>query len=129
MTSCVQKNRVVNGNNFVSKKKIIFNSPEYDLQFFDFKGNEGAEIVGSHGTRLTFPPNCFVDPEGNVITDSIHIHLKEYFLTGEEQSSSTPMVSENYSLLSNGAFELVAFFDTSELTFHPSVDIDAITLD
>jgi hypothetical protein len=42
-------------------------------------GSKGAELKGKNGTVLVFPPNCFVDDEGNTITGRIKIVLDEYY--------------------------------------------------
>lgn len=99
-----------------------------DAQLFMLSGAKGGEIVGMYGTHLTFPKNGFVNSKGEIVQDSIDIQLIEFHVEGDEGTSYHPEATDDSSILTNGTFELMAFYNNEPLQFHPNVDLEAILL-
>jgi len=97
-------------------------------QLFVLKGNIGGEIIGFHGTELTFSPNSFMDAEGVIIKDSIDIQLIEYHLKGKDGTFYIPEARDDSSILTNGTFELMAFYNDEPIMFNPDIDLESILL-
>ncbi len=101
---------------------------ECEVQLFELSGQDGGEIIGYHGTHLFFSPNSFMDKNGNIVLDTIDIQLIEFHVKESEGTFYSPATASDHAILTNGYFELTAFYNNEELTFHSDVDLASILL-
>jgi hypothetical protein len=70
-------------------------------QLFQLNGAAGGNITGRRGTKITFPPNSFVDAANNPVTGSITVTLNES-LTRDAWIMDALSTESNGNILKSG---------------------------
>ena len=78
-------------------------------------------ITGSKGTKIYIPPMAFADGEGNLVTESVTIKLKEFYTKKDLVLNGVTTNAGTRILETGGAVEIRAFSEESgeELTLAP----------
>lgn len=98
----------------------FFEANGVQSQNFTIDASTGGTITGENGTKVSFPPNAFVDENNSVVTGIVDIAIKEIFKPSEMILSNKPtnavsFSNENTFLLSEGETEVVASQNGTEL--------------
>lgn len=78
------------------------------LQSFRFSVTSGKEITAARGTKVSIPPNAFVDASGKVISGVVDFEIKEFFDVGDMIAAGLPTTSGDQYLVSGGEIYISA---------------------
>jgi hypothetical protein len=90
----------------------FYESNGVQKQNFTIDATTGGSITGEEGTKVIFPPNSLVDIDGNLISGSVEVSIREIFTASQMILSNKPTNAVNFSdentfLLSEGETEVV----------------------
>ena len=134
--NCSKDNNGLDNNCDGNCELVNYNSMEeffeingVQYQSFSVSADAGGEITGEKGTKITFQPNSFQDPSGNIVTGNIDIKIKELFTVSDMILSNKPTNAvnnsgENTFLLSEGETEIIAEQNGITLTNAPGKPIE-----
>ncbi|WP_106794325.1 hypothetical protein [Aquimarina sp. Aq78] len=93
-------------------------------QDFTVDATTGGTITGEDGTKVIFPPNSLVDSDGNLISGTVDVAMKEIFTASQMILSNKPTNAVNFSdentfLLSEGETEVVVTQNGNSLNMAP----------
>lgn len=89
----------------------------------------GGEITTAKGSTITFPPQCFVDQEGNTVEGDVNITFNEYHSASEIILSGIPMhiqteTGEIQQFESAGMFDINGEANGKAVAVAPGKDIN-----
>lgn len=104
----------------------FYESNGVQKQDFIVDATTGGTITGEEGTKIIFFPNSLVDSDGNVISGTVDVSIKEIFTTSQMILSNMPtnavnFSSENTFLLSEGETEVVVTQNGNSLDMAPGI--------
>ena len=82
----------------------LFDKIDPEMQYFTFDPSKPKTITGSEGTVINIPENAFVDANGNKVTESVTVSLKEILSLKDQITSGVYAVSNGSLLKSGGEF-------------------------
>jgi hypothetical protein len=85
-----------------------FASKPVESELFTVIAENGGQFSASKGSSLTIPANAFITSDGQAVTGSVTIKLKEVFSTNDIINSGIFPVSNSYILNSGGEYYLEA---------------------
>lgn len=87
------------------------------LQRFSGNAGEGFSITAERGTKVTFPPNAFVDGDGNIVSGGVEVGIIEILTKKDILLSGVPTEADGQLLESGGEIyiEVVQNGETLEL--------------
>jgi len=71
-------------------------------QYFTVSGTVGGSFTGSEGTKVTFPPNAFIDGNGKIISGNVTVRLVELYNKSDMFFSGVLPVEDDNTLLHSG---------------------------
>lgn len=91
----------------------------------NFTGNAGTafSITGTKGIKLDFPANAFLDANGNAVSGSIKLTLKEVLSKRDIMLSGKMTESGGMLLVSGGEFQILAFQNGQALRLNPAAEV------
>lgn len=99
IASC--KKETNSGTKFPSLN-IFLEQNKITSQSFTVNASAGGTITGAKGTVVTFPPNAFLDGNGNRVTGNVSIELKEVFNKADMIAAGVFPVAYGSALLNSG---------------------------
>jgi hypothetical protein len=103
------------------KADEFWSSHAIPVQSFSGNAATGFSIIGAKGTKVIFPANAFVDGNGNIVSGSVTVTLKEV-LSKKDVILSGVMTEANGQLLESGGELLVkAKKDGADLMINPAL--------
>ncbi|PKV51588.1 hypothetical protein ATE84_3677 [Aquimarina sp. MAR_2010_214] len=102
----------------------FYESNGVQKQDFTLDATTGGTFTGEDGTKITFPPNSLVDGDGNLISGTVDVAIKEIFKASQMILSNKPTNAINFSdentfLLSEGETEVVVTQNGNSLDMAP----------
>ena len=88
-----------------NKEPVIYTSCD---NIFYINNDKDAILLGEKGTRITIPANSLIAANGNEVTDSVKIELKEVFTKKDMILTGLTTISDGELLESYGMFYLNA---------------------
>ena len=82
----------------------LFDKIDPEMQSFTIDPSQPKTITGTEGTVINIPANAFVDANGNKVTGSVTISLKEILSLKDQVTSGVYAVSNDSLLKSGGEF-------------------------
>ena len=105
----------------VTKKLAEILTPENSsIQTFEFDNTLEQTITLKKGTVITFPPNCFIDSEGNKIQGNVLLKAQEFYTIGEILLANLTTQTKNELLESAGMVKLSVFQSSSKIQLTPN---------
>jgi hypothetical protein len=99
------------------------------VQTFSGNAATGFSVTGAGGTKINFPANAFVDGNGNVVSGTVAVTLKEV-LSKKDVLLSGVMTESNGTLLESGGELLVkAQKDGANLMINPALGNNGIQVE
>jgi hypothetical protein len=99
-------------------------------QLFTINATTGGIITGARGTKITFPPNAFANPDNSITTGSVTVFLKEALDKSQWLMSGLSTTTIDGILVSGGMIDLKAFrsLDGAELKPAPTMIVPTPSL-
>jgi len=113
--SCNDKNSTPTPNLFAGSMTDFFSDHEQQFQVFTFDASGIISFTGDKGLQFIFPPNCFVDKDGQIVTGNVRIQVKEFVKKGDFIFDRLFTVSGGMPIESAGAFEINVMQNGKEL--------------
>ena len=109
----------------------FFEANSVEQQNFTLDASSGGLIIGVYRTEVTFPPNAFVDDNGDPVTGIINIALKEIFDPSQMILSNKPTNAVNFSsektfLLSEGETEVIVSQNGDEVQLAVGISYEIV---
>lgn len=111
-----------------SSTNKFFNPPVngVDVPYKEYAvdASKGDTLYYSSGSIILFPPNSFVDKEGNVINGNVQVKYREFLNPIDFYLSGIPMnydsLGQPYTFESSGMCEILAFKDGMPVFVNPA---------
>ena len=119
ITSCKKdETDIISGGKYASLEEFYATHGAKE-QVFTISGSTGGVIFGENGTKITFEPNSFVDSNGDLVTGTVTIILKEVLDLETMILSHMHTTSNGQPLITGGEFYLKAYSGSQELRMAP----------
>lgn len=105
LTSC-RKNDTLENQNDLYENFVSANTPEQ--QVFNVNATTGGTITGRRGTKITFPPNAFANPDNSITTGNVSVTLKEALDKSQWLMSGLSTTTTSGILISGGMIDVTA---------------------
>lgn len=92
-------------------------------QFFSIDGHNDTVIETKNGIVMYIPDGCFIDKNGNTVTDGVLLEVKEALSAESIMQAGLSSMSGDKLLESAGMFYINARKDGKTLQFHPDKSI------
>ena len=92
-------------------------------QTFTIDNAAGGTATTAKGTRITFPPNCFIGANGGGITGNVNIEFKELVDKVDFVLSNKGTVADGLPLETGGSWMIKATQANAELRINPAAPI------
>ena len=118
------KDRNRNASPFVNPPVPEANKP---YQVNQVKGDEGAVLAYTSGTKIFIPPNAFLDAEGNIIKGKVELSFREFNDPFDFYLAGIPMDvtlnGQNYTMESAAMCDIRATFKGEPVKVNPDSPI------
>ena len=114
------------GSDSYSDIGSFFESRVSPNENFQISAQTGGSFTGAKGTVVTFPPNAFVDQNGNAVTGNVTVHFKEVFSKTEMIYSKVLPISYNNALNSGGQYYIGASKNGQAVQLAPGKSYEAV---
>lgn len=93
------------------------------VQTFTIDAAAGGIVTGKRGTKITFPPNAFANPDNSIATGSVQVTLKEALKKKDWILAGLSATTQNEMLVSGGMLDIAAkrISDGAELKPSPAM--------
>lgn len=108
-----------------AKADDFWASHKIEAQTFTGDAATGFSITGAKGTKVTFPANAFVDGDGNVVSGTVTISLKEVLSKKDVLLSGVWTEANGQLLESGGELQVKARKDGADLMINPAIMPDS----
>lgn len=100
------------------------------IQTFTIDAATGGIVTGKRGTKITFPPNAFANPDNSITSGNVQITLKEALLKKQWILESLTTTTQTEMLVSGGMLDIAAkrAGDGAELKPAPAMLVPAPSL-
>jgi hypothetical protein len=78
------------------------------VQTFTIDAATGGIITGKRGTKITFPPNAFANPDNSITTGSVQVTLKEALKKKDWILAGLSATTDKEMLVSGGMLDIAA---------------------
>lgn len=78
------------------------------VQTFTIDAATGGSITAKRGTKITFPPNCFANPDNSITTGNVLVTVKEALLKKQWILESLATTTQTDMLVSGGMLDIAA---------------------
>lgn len=78
------------------------------IQTFTIDAASGGTITAKRGTKITFPPNAFANPDNSITSGNVQITLKEALLKKQWILESLSTTTQTEMLVSGGMLDIAA---------------------
>lgn len=78
------------------------------VQTFTVDAATGGTITGKRGTKITFPPNCFANPDNSITTGNVLVTVKEALLKKQWILEGLSTTTQTDMLVSGGMLDILA---------------------
>lgn len=92
---------------------------EFPIEEFVIKSNSDTTLFGKQGTRIFIGSETFQFPDGELVTDSIKIQLKEFYKKSDIILAELSTESNGNILETGGMVNVKAFADGKEIEIRP----------
>jgi len=104
----------------VQTLKGFFNETGVPVQTFTINAGTFQKVVGAKRTIIYFNPNSLLDGNGNPVTGSVQVTLKEIYTKGDMILSNATTTSNGVLLQSGGEIFLSASKNGQQLNINPA---------
>jgi hypothetical protein len=101
--SCRKNDTIENTENLYDNF-VKLNTPEEQL--FTIEATTGGIVNGKRGTKITFPPNAFANPDNSITTGKVVISLKEALDKSQWMMSGLSTTAIDGILISGGMIDV-----------------------
>ncbi len=100
------------------------------VQTFTVDAATGGTITAKRGTKITFPPNCFANPDNSITTGNVLVTVKEALLKKQWILEGLSTTTQTDMLVSGGMLDIAAkrLVDGAELKPAPAMLIPTPSL-
>ncbi len=93
------------------------------VQTFTIDAATGGMITGKRGTKITFPPNAFANPDNSITTGNVQVSFKEALLKKQWILEGLTATTQTDMLVSGGMLDIAAkrLVDGQELKPAPAM--------
>jgi hypothetical protein len=93
------------------------------VQTFTIDAATGGTITCKRGSKITFPPNCFANPDNSITAGSVQVTVKEALLKKQWLLESLATTTQTEMLVSGGMLDIAAkrLVDGAELKPAPAM--------
>ncbi len=95
----------------VNAKKLLnnfYSEIQKPSQEFIIYGERGGIIIGKEGTKLTVPPNAFVDENNSIVKGPIKVSVVEYYKYSDMLAANLTTLSNGKQLITGGMIKVTA---------------------
>jgi hypothetical protein len=100
------------------------------VQTFTVDAATGGTITAKRGTKITFPPNAFANPDNSLTTGGVQVTIKEALLKKQWMLEGLSTTTQTDMLVSGGMIDILAkrIIDGAELKPAPAMLVPTPTL-
>ncbi|MBC7884821.1 MAG: hypothetical protein H7X99_05065, partial [Saprospiraceae bacterium] len=126
ITACSKKEKNVISDEIIAPPFILKPIKNVDVPFETFKveAEKGKKLEVQSGSYIIFPPDAFVDADGNMIKGNVDIFFREFqdpfdfFVAGIPMQYDT--LGSTYTFESSAMCEINALYNNSEVFINPN---------
>jgi hypothetical protein len=103
--SCRKNDKLENP---VDQFEVFKSTNQSQPQIFTISGSTGGSLTGTKGTKITFPPNCFVNNDGSAFTGDAIVMLQESLKKSDWMMDGLSTTTQNEPIISAGMLNVNA---------------------
>jgi hypothetical protein len=108
-SGCRKNDSIPVTDNSSQKMQEFFQKNAPAFESFTINAQTGGLLISSKGTRYSIPANSFTDANGNLVTGTVDVSVKELSKASEMILSNKPATTGNGSVLQSfGEFQVIA---------------------
>ncbi|HYV95790.1 MAG TPA: hypothetical protein VE978_28725 [Chitinophagales bacterium] len=117
MFSCAKKDDTTPvTNEHYGSMSDFFAKNGVPTQLFTLNASSGGMIIGSQGTKITFPNYAFKHVNGSTVTGNVSVLLREVYKKSDMLLSNLSTMNDSAPLKSGGMLSITAFQGNEELS-------------
>ncbi len=126
LVSCRKNDKLENPNDNFSNFLNAYKSP---TQQYTVNGAAGGTVTGNQGSKITFPPNAFVEQNGAIVTGDVVVFLNESLKKSQWMMDGVSTSTQSGMIESGGMLNVVPVNKTTgtSLKINPVMSSPAAT--